>query len=218
MKRRKTRPLKKEPLDSRRITFLLPHRRRTALADLFTLGLLFVDTASQELGVVVAIRGSQVSGAVKKCRIYAMENLRSLTSSLRTTALDGEPVTLVLKTLGSNQTLDTGGLGVVLLALAGDGTADDELADVILVVETEETTDLGGTLGTQTLGDNGVGQTGQLALTLLDDAESQDGKVEVGDGTTDRLALALTSAAGAVAAVAVGQEETGTSREENCSK
>ena len=145
-------------------------------------------------------------------------NLRSLTSSLRTTALDGEPVTLVLETLGSNQTLDTGGLGVVLLALAGDSTADDELADVILVVETEETTDLGGTLGTQTLGDDGVGQTGQLALTLLDDAEGQDGKVEVGDGTTDRLALALTSAAGAVAAVAVAKEKTGASREEDCSK
>lgn len=60
MKRRKTRPLKKEPLDSRRITFLLPHRRRTALADLFTLGLLFVDTASQELGVVVTVKDKSV--------------------------------------------------------------------------------------------------------------------------------------------------------------
>lgn len=129
------------------------------------------------------------------------ERLRSLTRSLRTTALDGEPVTLVLETLGSNQTLDAGGLGVVFLALAGDGAADDELADVILLVQTEETADLGGTLGTETLGDNGVGQTGQLLLTLLDDAEGQDGKVEVGDGTTDGLALALTSAAGAVAAI-----------------
>lgn len=106
----------------------------------------------------------------------------------------------MLETLGSNQTLDAGGLGVVFLALAGDGAADDELADVILLVETEETADLGGTLGTETLGDNGVGQTGQLLLTLLDNAEGQDGKVEVGDGTTDGLALALTSAAGAVAA------------------
>ena len=129
------------------------------------------------------------------------ERLRSLTRSLRTTALDGEPVTLVLETLGSNQTLDAGGLGVVFLALAGDGAADDELADVILLVQTEETADLGGTLGTETLGDNGVGQTGQLLLTLLDDAEGQDGKVEVGDSTTDGLALALTGAAGAVAAI-----------------
>lgn len=34
--------------------------------------------------------------------------------------------------------------------------------------------------------------------------------------TTDGLALALTGAAGAVAAVAVGEEQTGTSGEENC--
>ena len=145
-------------------------------------------------------------------------SLRSLAGSLSTTALDGNAVTLVLETLGGNQTLDLGGLGVFGLALAGDGTTDDELADVVLLVETEEAADLGGTLRTETLGDDAVGQTGELALTLLDDAEGQDGKVEVGDGTTDRLALALTSAAGAVAPVAVAKEETGTSREEDCSK
>lgn len=54
MKRRKNPTIKKEPLDSRRKSFLLPQRRRTALADLVTLGLLLVDTAGQELGVVVA--------------------------------------------------------------------------------------------------------------------------------------------------------------------
>jgi hypothetical protein len=123
---------------------------------------------------------------------------------------------LALETLGGNQTLDLGGLGVVLLALLGDGAADDELADVVLLVETEEATDLGGTLGAETLGDNGVGETGELTLALLDDGQSKDGKVQTGDGTTDGLALALTGAAGAVAAVAVGKEETGTGGEENC--
>lgn len=123
---------------------------------------------------------------------------------------------LALETLGGNQTLDLGGLGVILLALLGDGTADDELADVVLLVETEEATDLSGTLGAETLGDNGVGETGKLTLALLDDGESKDGKVQTGDGTTDGLALALTGAAGAVAAVAVGEEETGTGGEENC--
>jgi hypothetical protein len=123
---------------------------------------------------------------------------------------------LALETLGGNQTLDLGGLGVVLLALLGDGAADDELADVVLLVETEEATDLGGTLGAETLGDNGVGETGELTLALLDDGQSKDGKVQTGDGTADGLALALTGAAGAVAAVAVGKEETGTGGEENC--
>ena len=145
-------------------------------------------------------------------------SLRSLAGGLSTTALDGNAVTLVLETLGGNQTLDLGGLGVFGLALAGDGTADDELADVVLLVETEETADLGGTLRTETLGDDAVGQTGELALTLLDDAEGQDGKVEVGDGTTDTLALPLSGAAGAVAAVAFTEEQAGTGRKENCKK
>lgn len=94
-------------------------------------------------------------------------------------------MTLALETLGSNQTLDLGGLGVFGLALLGDGTADDELADVILLVETEEAADLGGTLGAESLGDDGVGETGELTLTLLDDAQGKDGEVETGDGCED---------------------------------
>lgn len=146
----------------------------------------------------------------------------------------------MLQALGSNQTLDLGGLGVLLLALLGDSAADDELADVVLLVEAEEAADLGGTLGAEALGNNGVGQTGELALTLLNNGQSENGQVQTGDGwegcqtlvllrswpegiwgrsehtTTDGLALALTSAAGAVAAVAVGEEQTGTGGEENC--
>ena len=172
-----------------------------------------MDTVGQELGVVVARRLLVV--------LYRKErkgSLRSLTASLSAAALDGDALALVLQALGSNQTLDLGGLGVFGLALAGDGTADDELADVVLLVETEETADLGGTLRTETLGDDAVGQTGELALTLLDDAEGQDGKVEVGDGTTDTLALPLSGAAGAVAAVAFAEEQAGTGGKENCKK
>jgi hypothetical protein len=141
--------------------------------------------------------------------------LRSVTGRLSTAALDGNALALALEALGGNQTLDLGGLGVVLLALLGDSTADDELADIVLLVETEEATDLGGTLRTEALGDNGVGEAGELALALLDDAQSENGKVETGDGTADGLALALTGTAGTVAAVAVGEEQTGTGGEEN---
>lgn len=109
-------------------------------------------------------------------------NLRSLAGSLSTTALEGNALALALETLGSNQTLDLGGLGVVGLALTGDGTTDDELADVVLLVETEEAADLGGTLGAESLGDNGVGETGELTLTLLDDAQGKNREVLTGDG------------------------------------
>lgn len=91
-------------------------------------------------------------------------------------------MTLALETLRSNKALDLGGLGVVLLALTGDSAADDELADIVLLVETEEAADLGGTLGTESLGDNGVGETGEVVLTLLDDAQSEDGEILTSDG------------------------------------
>lgn len=89
---------------------------------------------------------------------------------------------LALQALRSNQTLDLGGLGVLGLALLGDSTADNELADIIVLGQGEEAADLGGTLGAETLGDNGVGQTGEVALTLLDDGQSEDGEVQTGDG------------------------------------
>ena len=49
------------------------------------------------------------------------------------TALECDPVALVLQTLGSDEALDTGSLGVWLLALALwlDFTTDNELADLI---------------------------------------------------------------------------------------
>jgi hypothetical protein len=124
-------------------------------------------------------------------------------------------MTLALQALRSNKTLDLRGLGVLLLALLGDGTTDNELADVVLLVETEEFADLGGTLGTKALGVDDVGQTGDLVFALLDDAEGEDSQVLAGDGTADGLALALTGAAGAVAAVTVGEEELDTVGEED---
>lgn len=55
-----------------------------------------------------------------------------------------------------------------------------------------------------------VGQAGDIVVTLLDNGEGKDGKVHADDAATDRLSLALTSAAGAVAGVAVGEEKTDT--------
>ena len=56
-----------------------------------------------------------------------------------------------------------------------------------------------------------VGQAGNVLVTLLDDAESKDREVHADNASTDGLPLALTSAAGAVAGVAIGEEEADTS-------
>jgi hypothetical protein len=144
------------------------------------------------------------------------QDIRSLTGSLSTTTLNGDPVTLALETLGSNQALDLRGLGVLLLALLGNSAADDELADVVLLVETEESANFGGTLGAEALGVDDVGQTRDLRFALLDDAEGENGQVQSSDGTANTLTLALTSATGSVAAVAIAKEQLDTVGNEDC--
>lgn len=124
-------------------------------------------------------------------------------------------MTLALETLGCHETLDLGGFGVVLLALLCDGTTDDKFADIVLLVETEELADLGSTLGTEALGVDNIGQSRNLILSLLDDAQGENSQVLSGNGTTDTLALALTGAARSVAAVAIAEEELNTVGEED---
>lgn len=57
---------------------------------------------------------------------------------------------------------------------------------------------------------DGVGEAGDVLLALLDDGESKDGEIVADDAAADRLSLALTGAAGAVAGVAVGEEKADT--------
>lgn len=171
------------------------HGRSPPLASLIVGGLGLGDALVEQLGVLVS----------------------SLLLSLRTTPLERKPVTLVLKALRGNKTLDLGGLGVGLLALTLrlDFATDDELADIIFLAETKEAADLGGTLGAQALGVNGVGDTGDVVVALLDDAESKDREIHSDDAATNGLPLALSSAAGTVAGMALGQKKGHTSRMHN---
>ena len=77
-----------------------------------------------------------------------------------------------------------------------------EKTHIIFLAEAEEATDLGGPLGSKALGVDGIGEAGDVALALLDDAESEDRQVHADNAAADGLPLALTSAAGAVARVA----------------
>lgn len=102
-----------------------------------------------------------------------------------------------------------------LLLLADDLTADNVFPDVVLLGQVEEPPDLGGTLGAETFGEDGVSKTGDLRLALLDDDKGKDSDIGSNDAATDRLAAALTGASGAVAGVAVGEEELDTVGEED---
>jgi hypothetical protein len=52
-----------------------------------------------------------------------------------------------------------------------------------------------------------VGESFDLSGTLLDDHEVEDGKIVVDDAASDRLSLSLTSSAGSVARLALGEKE-----------
>lgn len=64
------------------------------------------------------------------------ETYGSILGRLSTATLERGPVALVLQTLGSDQTLNLGGLGVRLLAitLGLDFTTNDELANLYFMV------------------------------------------------------------------------------------
>ena len=86
---------------------------------------------------------------------------------------------------------------------------------VRMTVTYEELANVVGTLGSETLGDGGVSETGEVLLTLLDNGDGEDRHVGTDNATADGLALTLTGAAGAVARVTLGQQEADTGGEED---
>ena len=112
---------------------------------LFLLFFLFLDTLSKEDSIV----GGFFS------RLDGLSDLFGL------------QVTLTLESDGSNETLNLGGLGVFLFAL-DDFTANNVFADIIILFQREHLSNLGGTLGAETLGDLDIGQSGNILFTLAD--------------------------------------------------
>ena len=95
--------------------------------------------------------------------------------------LEGDPTPLTLKTLWGNQALDLRCFGVVLLALADDCTADNNLSDIVLLIEAEEPADLGGTLRAKSLRLNHIRETRKFAFTLFDNAKRENAEIVASD-------------------------------------
>jgi hypothetical protein len=84
--------------------------------------------------------------------------------------------------------------------------------DIILLGQTKKSSNLGGALGAKALRVDNVGETWDVALSLLDNGQSQNRQILSDNAATDRLALAFTGSARSVAGVAFGQEESDTGR------
>lgn len=115
--------------------------------------------------------------------------------------------TFALETRLCDQTLNLGGLG---LLLALDLATDDVLADVLVLRKVEQLADVAGTLGSQTAGTVAVGETRNGFRAFLDKNQVEHSKVWTHNGTTHTLALLLASAALAVALHSLAEEEAHT--------
>lgn len=117
---------------------------------------------------------------------------------LRPSLLKSQKVTPVLKSTGGDQALDLGGLGLGLSVLL-NSTTNDVLANIVSLLELEQFADLGGTLGTKTERINGVGQSGERAVALLDDDHVQDRQIVGDNASTNRSSSTMPRPLGAEA-------------------
>jgi len=120
--------------------------------------------------------------------------------------LDGA---LAAESLLGDESLDLGGL-VEGLVGALDLTTDNILADIVLLlVEGESLDDVVAALHAELVGAVNVGDTLDLLITLLGDAEEDGSDVGSNDAATDGLAGTLTNASGLVTSSALLEEDAG---------
>jgi hypothetical protein len=138
----------------------------------------------------------------------------------------------MLQTLGSYQALNLWRFGVWLgaLLLWSNFTANNVFTNlesnvsvsvqsrtgeddtyIIFLAESKESSDLGGTLRSQTLGVNHISQSRNCALASLDNAESNDRQILGYDAASDRLPFALSAASGTKTAVSIFEQQSHTS-------
>lgn len=115
----------------------------------------------------------------------------------------------------SDQSLDLGGLSSDGLAILFDLSSDDESSDIIILSQSEELSDLGGSLGSESLGDLVVSQTFNIGFTLLGDRESDDGKIGTNDAASDGLSLSFTLSSGSVAGLASTHKKSDSTLDED---
>lgn len=121
-------------------------------------------------------------------------------------------MSLALQSPTGNKSLDLGSFGVWLGALlfASHLSAHNKLANVVLLCQIEELSNVVGSLGSESLWHNrvSVGETGNVGFTLLDYNQVKSLHVGADNATSNRLSAALSSSSLAVARCAGSQEQS----------
>jgi len=99
---------------------------------------------------------------------------------------------------------------IFLAAFSHPDVVKEIRTHIVILGETEHLPDLACPLGSKSLWLNLVGDSLNLAVTLLDNAQRQNRQVHADDTTPDTLPLALSCSPGPVAAVSIGEQESNT--------
>jgi len=123
-----------------------------------------------------------------------------------------------LKANWGDESLDLGSLAVRLsISLLGtlDLSPDHVFPDIVLLAQVEELPDLGSPLGTQSFGQNDIGQSRNFLFPLPHNDEGENGNIRANDAAANRLATTFSGATDAVAGVAIGEKEANAVGQEN---
>jgi hypothetical protein len=97
------------------------------------------------------------------------------------------------------------GLRVFLLATLNP-SSDHISSNIVVLTEVEELPNLRHMFRPKSPWENGVGQRGDLGITLFDNDEAKDGDIRSNDTATNRFASTFASVTSSVARVFVGKK------------
>jgi hypothetical protein len=123
----------------------------------------------------------------------------------------GSTSSLTGQSHGGDKTLDLSSLGNILAGLVLEGAGNHVFTDVSTLVQVEQSSDLGGTLGSKTTRSGDVSHIGDLDITLLDDDQVAHSDVRGDDASAHRLSLAHTVTTRAEARKTISEQKTDTS-------
>merc|ERR1711907_5303 len=122
-----------------------------------------------------------------------------------------------LKSDWGDQSLDLWSLGsgFRVFLVGGKLSSDDKVSDIVFLFEVEQLSDFVGSFWSQWSINNGVGQTGNIVVTLSDDAGGQNSQIVVDDATSDGFSLSFTGSFASVAGSAFLHEKSNSVSDED---
>jgi len=99
--------------------------------------------------------------------------------------------------------------------VGGKLSSDDKVSDIVFLFEVEQLSDFVGSFWSQSSINNGVGQTGNIVVTLSDDAGGQNSQIVVDDATSDGFSLSFTGSFAGVAGSAFLHEKSNSMSDED---